>query len=125
MSRCLEFSVCFTLRKRNGSVITRQATDCTTGEMERYLTPDTCSESSTQTQYGAHPASQPMATGGYCTEANLSWRAPDNSPSSNSEVKNAWSYTSMPIHPFRECCLINQSKSYLHLILRSFATVDK
>jgi len=94
------------------------------GELERYLTetPDTRRESSTQTDSGAHPASQPMDTGGYCTETNLSWRAPDNSRSSNFEVKNAWSYISMPVHIFRECCLINQSKSYLHLILRSLAT---
>jgi len=123
LSRCLEFSVCFTLRKRDGSVITRQTTGCTTGEMEQYLAPDTCSESSTQTDSGAHPASQPMARGGYCTETNLLWRAPDNSPSSNSEAKDARSYTSIPIHTFREWCLINQSKSHPHLILRSLATV--
>jgi hypothetical protein len=49
-----------------------------------------------QTSSGAHPASYPMCTRGSFLGVKRPGREADHSPPSSADVKNAWSYTSIP-----------------------------
>jgi hypothetical protein len=46
---------------------------------------------------GAHPASYPIGTRGSFPKGKVARREADHSPPSSAEVKNAWSYTSIPL----------------------------
>jgi hypothetical protein len=62
-----------------------------------------------QTGPEAYPASYPMGTGrGGGLSLGVKWRGieSDNSPLSNAEVKNSWSYNSTPPYVFMAWCLV-------------------
>jgi hypothetical protein len=46
---------------------------------------------------GTHPASYSMGNRGFFLGVKQPGREADHSPSSSAEVKNAWSYTSIPL----------------------------
>jgi len=60
---------------------------------------------------GAHPASYPMGTGGSFPRIELPGRAADHSHPPNPEVKNAWSYSSTPLHTFMALYLVKKLMS--------------
>jgi hypothetical protein len=51
---------------------------------------------------GAHPASYPMGTAGFSLGV-------DHSPPSSAEVKNAWSYISIPQYAFMAWCSVKKA----------------
>jgi hypothetical protein len=58
--------------------------------------PDISMKNWKKTDSGANPASYPMGTGGSFTGVKRPGRDADQSPPSSAEVKNMWSYTSIP-----------------------------
>jgi hypothetical protein len=65
---------------------------------------------------GAHPSSYPMGT----TDISLGIKRPereaDHSPPSSAEVKNAWSYTSIPQYVFMAWCLVKHRDNFTFYI---------
>jgi hypothetical protein len=59
-----------------------------------------------RTDSGVQPGSYPMGTASFSSGAKRPWRESDHSPTSCTEVKNVWSYTSTPQYVFMVCCLI-------------------
>jgi hypothetical protein len=53
-----------------------------------------------------HPASYPMGTWALSLGVKRPGREADHSPPSSAEVKNAWSYTSIPQYVFMAWCLV-------------------
>jgi hypothetical protein len=62
---------------------------------------------------GAHPASYPAATEGSFPGVKRLGREANHSPPSSTEIKNAWSYTSIPLYVFMAWCLI-KDRLYFH-----------
>jgi hypothetical protein len=55
-----------------------------------------------QTGSGVHLASFPMGTGGFLPGVKSPGRKADHSPSTSAEIKNTWTYTSIPLYSFME-----------------------
>jgi hypothetical protein len=69
-----------------------------------------------QTGSGVHSASYPVCTRGYFLEVKWTGREADDSPLSSAEIKNAWSYTSIPQYAFIVWWSVKaQGQLYLYL----------
>jgi hypothetical protein len=60
-----------------------------------------------QTGSGAHPASYPRVPGALSSGVKRPGREADHSPPSSPEIKNAWSYTSIPQYVFMTRFVVN------------------
>jgi hypothetical protein len=63
-----------------------------------------------QTGSGAHPASYTMGIKGSFPGSKWPGRDADHSPPFSAEVKNAWSYTSIPQYAFMVLCSVTKKK---------------
>jgi hypothetical protein len=70
-----------------------------------------------QTDSGAHPASYPIAPEFLSLGIKRLGREADHSPPSNSEIKNAWSYSSTPQNVFMAWCSVKKVQGQLYLYL--------
>jgi len=65
-----------------------------------------------QTGSGVHPALYPVGTGCFFQELKWPWREADISPPSNTEIKNAWSYTSALQYAFTALRLVKHRDNF-------------
>jgi hypothetical protein len=66
------------------------------------------------TGFGAHPASYPMGTRGSFPRGKAA--GADHSSPPSAEVKNAWSYTTIPQYSLMACCSL-RAQEYPYLLL--------
>jgi hypothetical protein len=77
-----------------------------------------------QTDAGAHPTSYEMVPGAFSQGVKQPGREVKNSPSSNSEVKNIWSYTSIPQYVFIAWCLIKNRGNFTFYTFTHFTGME-
>jgi hypothetical protein len=77
-----------TLRAEISQSVQRRATDWTTGVRFPTVVRDFSLLDSVQTDFGAHPSSYPMGTGGFFPGVKRPGCEADHSPPSSAEIKN-------------------------------------
>jgi hypothetical protein len=74
-----------------------------------------------QTGSGAHLASYPMGTRGFCPEVKRPGREADHSLPSTAEVRNAWSYNSSPPYVFMAWNSVKHREKLLLIYITLFS----